>query len=66
LVRVQVKTSTVRVKDRFHVALRTNGGNQSWSGVVKRFSAERCDWLFLLVGDGTGSSPRRRSAEPRW
>jgi hypothetical protein len=52
LVRVQVKTSTVRVKDRFHVALRTSGGNQSWSGVAKRFSAERCDWLFVLVGDG--------------
>jgi hypothetical protein len=52
LVRVQVKTSTLRVKDRFQVALRTNGGNQSWTGVVKCFSAERCDWLFVLVGDG--------------
>ena len=52
LVRVQVKTSTLRVKDRFQVALRTNGGNQSWTGVVKRFSADRCDWLFVLVGDG--------------
>jgi hypothetical protein len=20
--------------------------------MVKRFSAERCDWLFVLVGDG--------------
>jgi hypothetical protein len=52
LVRVQVKTSTLRVRDRFHVALRTSGGNQSWTGVVKRFSADRCDWLFVLVGDG--------------
>jgi hypothetical protein len=52
LVRVQVKTSTLRVRDRFHVSLRTNGGNQSWTGVVKRFSADRCDWLFVLVGDG--------------
>jgi hypothetical protein len=52
LVRVQVKTSTMRVRDRFQVALRTSGGNQSWTGVVKRFSAERCEWLFVLVGDG--------------
>ena len=52
LARVQVKTSTMRVKDRFQVALRTSGGNQSWTGVVKRFSADRCDWLFVLVGDG--------------
>ena len=28
------------------------GGNRSWSGVVKRFNASRCDWLFVLVGDG--------------
>ena len=28
------------------------GGNQSWNGVVKRFSATRCDWLFVLVADG--------------
>jgi hypothetical protein len=52
LLRVQVKTSTLQVKGRFQVALRTNGGNQSWTGVVKRFSPERCDWLFVLVGDG--------------
>jgi hypothetical protein len=52
LVRVQVKTSTVRVTDRSQVSLRTSGGNQSWTGVVKRFSPERCDWLFVLVGDG--------------
>jgi hypothetical protein len=52
LVRVQVKTSTLFVKGRFQVALRTSGGNQSWTGLVKRFSSERCDWLFVLVGDG--------------
>jgi hypothetical protein len=52
LARVQVKTSTLFVKGRFQVALRTNGGNQSWSGLVKRFSSARCDWLFVLVGDG--------------
>jgi hypothetical protein len=52
LVSVQVKTSTLLVKRRFQVALRTSGGNRSWSGVVKHFSSERCDWLFVLVADG--------------
>jgi hypothetical protein len=31
LVRVQVKTSTLQVKHRFQVALRTNGGNQKYA-----------------------------------
>ena len=34
------------------MTLATRGGNQSWSGLVKRFSSERCDWLFVLVADG--------------
>jgi PD-(D/E)XK nuclease superfamily protein len=49
---VQVKTSTVVRDGRFAVALRTLGGNRSWNGVVKRFSRERFDWLFVLVADG--------------
>jgi hypothetical protein len=52
LVRVQVKTSNCMQKGRYAVTLATRGGNQSWSGLVKRFSAERCDYLFVLVGDG--------------
>lgn len=52
LVRVQVKTSNCVQKSRYSVTLATRGGNQSWSGLVKRFSAERCDYLFVLVGDG--------------
>ena len=53
LVRVQVKTSTVLAKNgRYHVSLATRGGNQSWNGLVKRFSAARCDFLFVLVADG--------------
>jgi hypothetical protein len=52
LVGVQVETSTVFVRGRFDVTLCTRGGNRSWSGLVKRFSAERCDWLFVLVADG--------------
>ncbi len=49
---VQVKTSTFQRNGRFEVELTTHGGNRSWSGVVKRFSRDRCDWLFVLVGDG--------------
>jgi hypothetical protein len=30
----------------------TRGGNQSWSGVSKLFSPTRCDFLFVLVGNG--------------
>jgi hypothetical protein len=52
LVAVQVKTSTVLRNGRFGVTLCTRGGNQSWSGLVKRFSSDRCDWLFVLVADG--------------
>ena len=52
LLRVQVKTSTCFYKNRFSVSICTRGGNQSWSGMVKRFSAARCDYLFVLVADG--------------
>jgi hypothetical protein len=53
LVRVQVKTSTVRIKNgRYQVSVATKGGNQSWSGLVKRFSSSRCEYLFVLVADG--------------
>ena len=50
--RVQVKTTTYSRAGRWCVAIATRGGNQSWSGLVKRFSADRCDALFVLVGDG--------------
>ena len=52
LVRVQVKTSTVRRNGRFEVTLVTRGGNRSWNGVVKLFDPMRCDYLFVHVGDG--------------
>jgi hypothetical protein len=52
LVGVQVKTATVFRKGRYEVTICTRGGNQSWSGVVKHFSHQRCDWLFVLVADG--------------
>jgi PD-(D/E)XK nuclease superfamily protein len=52
LVGVQVKTSTVWRNGRFEVTVCTRGGNRSWNGLVKHFSSDRCDWLFVLVADG--------------
>ena len=51
LSRIQVKTCTCRAKDRWLVVICTRGGNQSWNKTVKRFSAGRCDFLFVLTGD---------------
>src|SRR5206468_9701389 len=51
--RVQVKTCRRRVPtDRWAVMICTRGGNQSWNGLSKLFSPDRCDYLFVLVGDG--------------
>ena len=52
LYRVQVKTSTCYSERRWVVALCTRGGNRSWNGVVKLLDSTRCDYLFVLVGDG--------------
>ena len=49
---VQVKTSSCFRKGRFDVTLATRGGNQSWSGHVKKLDPSRCDYLFVLVADG--------------
>jgi PD-(D/E)XK endonuclease len=50
--RVQVKTTTHERNGRWVVAVCTRGGNRSWNGVVKRLTARRCDWLFVLTGGG--------------
>ena len=53
LYRVQVKTTTRRTPaGRWQTMICTRGGNQSWNGVSKHFSAMRCDFLFVHVGDG--------------
>ena len=52
IARVQVKTSRCFRNDRWVVTLATRGGNQSWSGLVKRFSAKRCEFLYVHVADG--------------
>ncbi|HET6731126.1 group I intron-associated PD-(D/E)XK endonuclease [Mycobacterium sp.] len=50
LLRVEVKTSS-QVKGEF--TLRTMGGNQSWSGIIKKLSEADCDKVFLHhVGTG--------------
>ena len=56
LARVQVKTSVLTVETpnghaRWSVRVATNGGNQSWTGIVKRFDPSR---------DGLPVRPRRR------
>jgi PD-(D/E)XK endonuclease len=54
LIRVQVKSSSCThiATDHFAVQLATSGGNQSWTGVVKKFDPSRFDFLFVLVQDG--------------
>jgi hypothetical protein len=53
LVRIEVKCSNCRTpKRRFAVAVCTRGGNQSWSGMTKRFDPRRCDFVFVHCGDG--------------
>jgi hypothetical protein len=52
LLRVQVKTTQCLRKGRWEVTLCTRGGNQSWNGLVKHLDRSRCDYLFVLVGDG--------------
>lgn len=53
LSRIQVKTCTARnPRGRWTVAICTRGGNQSWSGLVKRFDSSRCDYLFAHVSNG--------------
>jgi hypothetical protein len=50
--RIQVKTCISFRNGRWDVTVCTRGGNQSWNGLVKRWEAERCDYLFVVVGDG--------------
>ena len=51
--RVEVKTATnTKRTGHWNVHLSTKGGNQSWSGVAKYFDRERCDFVFVHVGDG--------------
>jgi PD-(D/E)XK nuclease superfamily protein len=50
--RVQVKTCACWYKGRWSVSVCTRGGNQSWSGLVKRLDPSRCDFLFVLAADG--------------
>jgi PD-(D/E)XK endonuclease len=52
LLRVQAKSCIAFNKGRWSVTVCTRGGNQSWSGLVKRFDHASCDYLFAVVGDG--------------
>ena len=50
--RVQVKTTGCFHRNRWDVHICTRGGNQSWNRITKYLDASRCDYLFVLVGDG--------------
>lgn len=50
--RIEVKTSTHHRNGRWGVLICTRGGNQSWNCVAKYFRRDRCDYLFVHVGDG--------------
>jgi len=63
LLRVQVKTSTVFFKNRWAVAVCTKGGNQSWSGLVKRLDPTRIDYLLCSLPTAVAGSFRRRRSE---
>jgi hypothetical protein len=53
LQRVQVKTSTNRrASGSFTVILKTNGGNQSWSGISHYFDKTTSELLFILTDTG--------------
>jgi hypothetical protein len=45
LLRVEVKTSR---QASGLIDLRTHGGNQSWTGVVKKVTATDCDVVFVV------------------
>ncbi len=55
LVRVECKTTTVTKSAgaSYSVSLRTNGGNQSWNGLAKKFSSDDADYVFIMTPDGT-------------
>jgi hypothetical protein len=53
LLRIQVKTSKYKKPSgSYEVKLATSGGNQSWSGVVKKISKDECDKVFVYTLDG--------------
>jgi Holliday junction resolvase-like predicted endonuclease len=53
LVRIEVKTSISRTPvGNWAVAVCTRGGNQSWNKITKRFDPNRCEFVFIHVGDG--------------
>jgi hypothetical protein len=55
LQKVQVKTTRLKARGKsgYDVQLKTSGGNQSWSGISKRFDSSKVDLLFVLTGDGS-------------
>lgn len=54
LYRVEVKTTRYRKEGQsFAVMLSTQGGNQSWNGEKRKFSARDADYLFVTTSEGS-------------
>lgn len=50
--RVQVKTTTFRSPYGIYVVqLKTCGGNQTWTGLVRHFDPKAVEWLYVLTDD---------------
>ena len=52
--KIQVKTTTAKSRGKrgYDVHLSTQGGNQSWSGVIKKFDSEKVDFVFVVTESG--------------
>ena len=52
LQRVEVKSSSyLAPSGNYQVALRTLGGNQSWTGKVKHIDSQKTDLIFIATSD---------------
>ena len=58
LLRVQVKrTHRIAESGNYEASLTTKGGNQSWSGLVKKITSDECDIVFISTPDGDWELP---------
>lgn len=50
--RVQVKTTSFKIRNSFYVSLSVKGGNRSGAGKIKDFDKEKVEAVFILTSDG--------------
>ena len=51
LKRIQIKTTSHKVRNKFTVDLRVKGGNRSGTGRTKKFDRSEADYLFVLTSE---------------